>query len=141
MAVSTDTFAEDPCDGGNVELETAEDHYTRQKDGKSDKPVDSCTELKRLIENGELVKALEYTTNGNRYYIIKLGPEQYTVLFLQAVSNLGGATKVWSWLKDAAYRVKTILTDRPNNQFFDNVEDAEDAARNYKDDPLREVDC
>ena len=142
MAASIDAYAEDPCGDGKIELESQEEHYTRNKDGEPDKPVNSRSELRELIENGELVKALEYTTTGNRYYIIKVGPEQFTLLFLQAASNLGTLPKIQSWVKAVAYRVKTIYTDRLNGkQFFDSADKAEDAARRYKDDPLREVDC
>lgn len=140
MAASSDTFAEDSCGDGKIELETEEDHYTREVDDEPNKPFNSRSEVKDLLENADVVKVLKYP-NGNRYYIIKTASGKYTVVFLQTISYLKDAVEVFTWLKDAAYRVKTFLTDRPNNQLFDRIDHAENAAKNYEKRPLEEVDC
>jgi len=131
-----DEYTNDPCDGNKlVDLEHEEEHYTRDPDDGPEKPYDDKSEVKKLLDDG-IDKALEVIGGSKRYYIKKVGTNQWTVIVLEAVTS-SLAEKMINGFTDRL--VRTFLTDtKGGKQFFDSLEEAEDAIP--ENDP-REIDC
>jgi len=134
MAASTDGFTNDPCNQAEtVDLEYEEDHYTRNPENTPEKPYDDRSTVKKLLDDG--IEAALETANGKRYYIKKVGPNQWTVIVLLPVVEEISGKMVNNFAKRF---VKTFLTDVDDGeQFFDSKDEAKDAI----DEHVTEINC
>jgi hypothetical protein len=139
MAASADGYTNDPCDQSElVDLAYEEDHYTRNPENTPKKPFDDRSTVKRLLEDG-INTAIETVSGGKRYYIKKVGPNQWTVIVLfEVTSEVAEQMKRGPGSSFTDWFVKTFLTDTDDGkQFFDSKEEARDAIQ----DDGKELDC
>lgn len=124
VAASTGATVEDPCDE-IVNVEENGDHATRDE-----KPVDDKSTLRELIRN-EVVKIVEAA--GQRYYVVKLGTNQYTLVVAD------GGTGYWI--------IQTILTSATDDGLYKSIKDAikdikaPEDAQDVIYDPENGIDC